>query len=74
MDSLKDEVMELRNKLKEKDEESKEHDKYVDLLNELFSQGIIDSNQELLNKLNYSINISNQLDFIIFIENQLNVS
>ena len=48
MDSLKDEVMELRNKLKEKDEESKEHDKYVDLLNELFSQGIIDSNEEFL--------------------------
>ena len=48
MDSLKDEVMELRNKLKDKDEESKEHDKYVDLLNELFRKGIINSNVNFL--------------------------
>ena len=62
MDSLKDEVMELRNKLKDKDEESKEHDKYVDLLNELFRKGIdykfkCKFSEELLNKLNYLINI-----------------
>ena len=43
MDSLNDEVMELRSRQNEKDEESKEHGKYADFLNELFSKGIINS-------------------------------
>ena len=47
IDNLKDEVLRLSNKLKEKDEENKESYKNADLLNQLFQKGIIDSEGNL---------------------------
>ena len=47
IDNLKDEILRLSNKLKEKDDENKESYKNADLLNQLFQKGIIDSEGNL---------------------------
>ena len=45
---LKNEVKDLKNQLTSNKEESKEHDKYADLLNNLYQKGIIDAEGNFL--------------------------
>ena len=55
--SLKDQVLELSDKLERKLKDSEKQDKYADLPNDLYHKGIIDEDDFLMNKILKYINI-----------------